>query len=134
MIEEYERSLDELRRIVASTDAFFRKHQINPAIRNKVDLATEELFVNLVTYNTETDSKVQIEMRPHKNGVEISLTDRDVERFDPTAQAREVNIDAPLEERDPGGLGLYLVMKMVDSIHYEYKNRQSKISFKVSAT
>ncbi len=133
MKQEFERNLDELRQIVASTDAFFAEHDIDPTLRNKVDLATEELFVNLVTYNTETDSKVLVEMRPHNNGVEISLTDRDVERFDPTARVKEVDVDAPLEERDPGGLGLYLVMKMVDSIHYEYKNRQSKISFRVSA-
>ena len=133
MKQEFDRNLEELKKIVASTDAFFAEHDIDPALRNKVDLATEELFVNLVTYNTETDSKVLLEMQPLNDGVEISLTDRDVERFDPTARVREVDIDAPLEERDPGGLGLYLVMKMVDSIHYEYKNRQSKISFRVSA-
>ena len=40
-----------------------------------------------------------------------------------------VDTDAPLGERTPGGLGLYLVLKMVDSIHYEYRNRQSKITF-----
>jgi anti-sigma regulatory factor (Ser/Thr protein kinase) len=40
-----------------------------------------------------------------------------------------VDTDAPLSERTPGGLGLYLVLKMADSIHYEYHNRQSKITF-----
>ena len=32
-------------------------------------------------------------------------------------------IDAPLEEREPGGLGLYLVMKMANEIYYEYRDR-----------
>ena len=40
-----------------------------------------------------------------------------------------VDVDAPLENRTPGGLGLYLVLKMADSIHYEYRNRTSKITF-----
>jgi anti-sigma regulatory factor (Ser/Thr protein kinase) len=67
-------------------------------------------------------------MLPHALGLEVRLTDYDVERFDPTSVA-SVDIDAPLDERTPSGLGLYLVMKMVDSIHYEYRNRQSKITF-----
>lgn len=129
MHEKFKRSLKEIRKIVAATAKFFEENGVDPALRNKVDLATEELFVNMVTYNTETREDILIEMKQVGNGVKVSLTDFDVERFDPTEVARDVDIDSPLDERDPGGLGLYLVMKMVDSIHYEYKNRQSKISF-----
>lgn len=131
MKEKFERRLDELKRIVEATGKFFADNGIDRELRHTVDLATEELFVNLVTYNTETQRKILIEMQANNGTVEVSLTDYDVERFDPTARTSTVDPDAPLEERDPGGLGLYLVMKMVDSIHYEYNNRQSKISFKV---
>jgi anti-sigma regulatory factor (Ser/Thr protein kinase) len=93
-----------------------------------VDLCVEELFVNMVTYNTETAADILIEMHTNEQGVKVSLTDYDVERFDPR-QAEDVDIDAPLEQRTPGGLGLYLVLKMVDSIHYEYRNRVSRITF-----
>jgi anti-sigma regulatory factor (Ser/Thr protein kinase) len=128
MKEKFKRSFDELQRIVALTEMFFGEHGIDPALRHVVDLAVEELFVNMVTYNEETDETILIEMLPHDGGVEVSLTDFDVERFDPT-EVRPVDVDAPLEDRTPGGLGLYLVLKMVDSIHYEYRNRQSKITF-----
>ena len=84
--------------------------------------------VNMVTYNIETKEDILIRMVPHDHGIEVSLTDYDVERFDPTS-AGSVDVEAPLDERTPGGLGLYLVLKMVDSIHYEYRNRQSKITF-----
>jgi len=128
MHRKFKRSFDELSRIVAMTEAFFAEHGIDPALRNVVDLAIEELFVNMVNYNTETREDILIEMRPHDHGVEVSLTDFDVERFDPT-EVRAVDVDAPLEERTPGGLGLYLVLKMVDAIHYEYRDRQSRITF-----
>jgi len=128
MKQKFNRSFDELKNIVTMTEAFFREEGLQPGLRNVVDLATEELFVNMVTYNTESDEDILIQMRPHEHGIEVSLTDYDVDRFDPTA-AGPVDINAPLEERTPGGLGLYLVMKMVDSIHYEYRNRQSKITF-----
>jgi len=125
----YSRSFDQIAEIVADTARFFAAENIDDSLRMKVDLSLEELFVNMVTYNTETDRDIVLEMRPIERGVEISLTDYDVERFDPTL-VRDVDVDAPLSERTPGGLGLYLVLKMADSIHYEYQDRTSKITFR----
>jgi anti-sigma regulatory factor (Ser/Thr protein kinase) len=127
--KSYKRSFDQLARIVADTDRFFSEQGIDPSLRMKVDLSLEELFVNMVTYNTETDRDILLEMRPVDSGVEVSLTDYDVERFDPTI-VKHVDVDAPLSQRTPGGLGLYLVLKMADSIHYEYHERTSKITFR----
>jgi len=128
MHRSFGRSFDELKRIVAFTEAFFAEERIDPSLRNIVDLCVEELFVNMVTYNLETDQDVLIELSRHGNGVQVSLTDFNVERFDPR-QVAPVDVSAPLEERTPGGLGLYLVMKMADAIHYEYRDRSSKITF-----
>ncbi|MCP4044865.1 MAG: ATP-binding protein [Gammaproteobacteria bacterium] len=128
MEQRFKRSFNELTNIVTMTESLFLEEELDPTLRNVVDLATEELFVNMVTYNTESKEDILIQMMPHKHGIEVILTDYDVERFDPTS-AGGVDVDAPLDERTPGGLGLYLVLKMVDSIHYEYRNRQSKITF-----
>jgi anti-sigma regulatory factor (Ser/Thr protein kinase) len=128
MQKKYSRNFDQIQEIVADTERFFAEEKIDESLRMKVDLSLEELFVNMVNYNTETDRDILIEMHPIEKGVEVSLTDFDVERFDPT-RAAGVDIDAPLSERTPGGLGLYLVLKMADSIHYEYHQRQSKITF-----
>jgi serine/threonine-protein kinase RsbW len=128
MKQKFNRSFAELKNIVTMTETLFREEGLQPGLRNVVDLATEELFVNMVTYNTESDKDILIQMSPHAHGVEVSLTDYDVDRFDPTVTG-PIDIDTPLDERTPGGLGLYLVLKMVDSIHYEYRNRQSKITF-----
>lgn len=130
MRNRYERSFEELSRIVGDTEKFFASEGVSPSLRTAVDLCIEELFVNMVNYNTETQALILLEMQALEQGVQVSLTDFDVERFDPT-QANDVDIDAPVSERLPGGLGLYLVLKMVDSIHYEYSNRQSKITFTI---
>lgn len=128
MKKEYKRSFDEIQNIVADTARFFEEENIDPSLRLKVDLSIEELFVNMVTYDTETDRNILIEMNPIENGIEVSLSDFNVEPFDPT-KPRDVDIDAPLSERNPGGLGLYLVLKMADSIHYRYHDRTSTITF-----
>lgn len=128
MEQKFKRNFDEIKNIVTMTEALFRQEGLQAGLRTVVDLATEELFVNMVTYNTESSEDILIQMMPHEHGIKVSLTDYNVDRFDPT-NAVAVDVDAPLEERTPGGLGLYLVMKMVDSIHYEYRNRKSKITF-----
>ena len=128
MQRKFKRDFNEIKNIVTMTELVFNELEMNPGLRNVVDLATEELFVNMVTYNTESNEDILIEMVPHALGLEVSLTDYSVERFDPTSAA-SVDVNAPLDERALGGLGLYLVMKMADSIHYEYRNRQSKITF-----
>ena len=130
MNQKFSRSLDELKNIVAQTEQFFADKGVDASLRNVIDLAVEELFVNMVLYNTETTEDILIQMQALDHGVEVSLTDFDVERFDPR-EIEPVDVDAPLNERTPGGLGLYLVLKMVDAIHYEYRNRQSKITIVV---
>lgn len=128
MQQSFGRSLDKLVDIVSFTDRFFSDEELDPSMRYVIDLCVEELFVNMITYNTETSADILIEMKPRGQGVEVSLTDFDVERFDPR-ETEAVNVDVPLEQRTPGGLGLYLVLKMADSIHYEYRDRSSRITF-----
>ncbi len=123
----YPRSIDALELIVADTSRCFHEKGIDASLRGTIDLAIEELFVNMVKYNQGAVHKIVIDIRPIDGGVEVSLTDFDVDRFDPS-QPRPVDIDAPLAEREGGGLGLYLIHKMVDSIQYEYRNRQSRIT------
>jgi serine/threonine-protein kinase RsbW len=127
MRQTFSRTLEELRKIVAFTDRVFAREEIDPSIRYVVDLCVEELFVNINTNNTETEADILIQMRQHDHGVEVSLPDFDVDRFDPR-EVGPVNVTAPIEQRTPGGLGLYLVMKMASSIHYEYRDRTSRIT------
>jgi len=130
MEKMFARNFDEIAHIVEDTERFFAAEGIDPGLRTAVDLCIEELFVNMVTYNKETTRDILLEMKSIPGGLEVSLTDFDVERFDPTV-SRDVDVDAPLAARTPGGLGVYLVLKMVDSIHYEYHDRQSKITFQI---
>ncbi len=96
-----------------------------------VDLAVEELFTNMVKYSTTSDAAVRIDMATVQGGVEVTLTDYDVEAFDVT-RSPDVDMSLPIEQRTPGGLGLYLIRRLVDCIAYEYsaESRQSRITFR----
>lgn len=128
MIGYFKRDFGELDRIVAMTQGEFETHKVDDSIRFVVDLAIEELFTNMVKYNKTTDADIEIRIEGSPQGVEVSLRDFDVDSFDPTRPG-DVDVDAPAEMRTPGGLGIFLVMKMVDSVSYEYKDRISTIRF-----
>lgn len=119
--------------MVAFTESFFVANTLPPDLRNAVDLCVEELFVNMVAYNTETHEPILVELERTGQGIQVALTDFGVERFDPRT-APPVDVTAPVDEREPGGLGLYLVMKMASAIHYEYRDQTSKITLHLDET
>jgi anti-sigma regulatory factor (Ser/Thr protein kinase) len=63
--------------------------------------------------------------------VEVTLTDHDVAHFDVT-QAPAVDTSRPLQEREPGGLGLHLTRRLVDRLQYSYdpQRREARIAFR----
>ena len=127
----FRRSFGSLAEIFAFTEDFFARHGVEAGLLPTVDFTLEELFTNMVKYSPSGDAHVRIDMVTAPGGVEVTLTDYDVERFDVT-QAPDANINLPLEQRRPGGLGLHLIRRLVDSMTYEYskEERRSRITFR----
>jgi len=125
------RQIGQISAIFDFTAEFFGLHAIDRRLLGTVDLALEELFTNMVKYSPETEAAVRIDLVAVDGGIEVSLTDTGVEPFDVT-RAPEVDINAPIDQRRPGGLGLHLVRRLVDHIGYEYEkeSRQSRITFR----
>ena len=95
-----------------------------PAIINKIDLAVEEIFVNIAHYAyNPTVGEAWISASFVDNTLTIIFKDNGKE-FNPIAKA-DPNITLSAEERDIGGLGIFLTKKFMDSVDYEYKNRQN---------
>jgi sigma-B regulation protein RsbU (phosphoserine phosphatase) len=123
----FARSFDQLEALFA----FTKEHVGSEELRRTVDFVLEELFTNVVKYGRRGESPVSIDIRVYPGGVQVGLTDDDADFFDVTA-APEVDVNRPIEERRPGGLGIHLVRKLVDSIDYEYdrERRQARIVFR----
>lgn len=129
MEKTFPRNIDALEAIFAFIERFFAQESIDPALRTGIDLTVEELFTNMVRHNQGGNEEIRLTMERDGDGLVASLTDFDVEPFDPTRGA-PVDITEPLEDRTPGGLGLHLIRKMVDSLEYEYSDRKSTITFR----
>jgi len=127
----FARSFDSLQAIFAFTAEFCSRHGVGAALVPTVDFVAEELFTNMVKYSPKGSPEVRVDMTAIPGGVEMALTDYDVEQFDVT-RAPDVDTAKPIEQREPGGLGLHLIRRMVDSMEYEYspERRQGRTTFR----
>lgn len=92
----------------------------------QVNIAIDELFGNIAhyAYNPETGTAtVRVEVMQNPLSVVITFIDNGVP-YDPLAK-EDPDITQSAEDRQIGGLGIYMVKKSMDSISYEYKEGQN---------
>ncbi len=103
----------------------------------RLELAADELVTNVVTHG-RTGGRVGVDVRVERgsdtSGASLRLVVvDDGPAFDPTAVAPAA-VDAPLEEREAGGLGLHLVAGVADEIVHERDGRNNVTSVMVRIT
>ena len=97
----------------------------------QIDIAIDELFGNIAhyAYNPEIgQATVRVEVIEEPLSVVITFIDNGVP-YDPLAKA-DPDTTLSAEERDIGGLGIYMVKKSMDEITYEYKSGQNILTIK----
>jgi serine/threonine-protein kinase RsbW len=127
MEKKIKKDLSSLNDMFDFIEQYADKNQLNPDIRFALNLAAEEIFTNLVKYNTQSRNDIRITLQKKSDRVILALTDFNVEKFD-INQIKQYNIHQPLPERPVGKLGIPIVKKLMDKVEYEYKNRNSTIT------
>jgi anti-sigma regulatory factor (Ser/Thr protein kinase) len=97
----------------------------------QIDIAIDELFGNIAhyAYNPEIgQATVRVEVIEDPLSVIITFIDNGVP-YDPLAKT-DPDTTLSAEERDIGGLGIYMVKKSMDEITYEYKDGHNILCIK----
>ena len=97
----------------------------------QIDIAIDELFGNIAhyAYNPEVGSAtVRVEVTEDPLAVIITFIDKGIP-YDPLAKA-DPDTTLSVEEREIGGLGIYMVKKSMDDIAYEYKDGHNILKIK----
>ena len=99
--------------------------------RMTIDVAVEELFVNISSYAYDPKigtAVVQVSVHNEPLSVEITFIDNG-KPYDPLAKPDpDVTLDA--DHRQIGGLGIFMVKKSMDDVQYEYKDGRNILTIK----
>ena len=94
----------------------------------QMNLAIEEAVVNVMDYAYPEGVEGYVEVEVWADEQTFVITDSG-KPFDPTTKG-DVDVTLSAEERQIGGLGIYLVRQMMDSIGYEYKDGHNVLTLK----
>ena len=129
----YEVVVEALKENLGEVSAFVDSHleEIDCPIKAQMqlDIAVEELFVNIANYAYASDTgkaTIRLEINEEPLSVSITFIDNGVP-YDPLAKA-DPDITLSAEERAIGGLGIFMVKKSMDDMFYEYKDSQNVLT------
>jgi anti-sigma regulatory factor (Ser/Thr protein kinase) len=110
--------LSELERLNRAFQEFAERHTLSASVRSAASLALEEVIVNVIThgYSGRDDQSILVEIRVANGELVLQIEDQSPV-FDPL-ETPPPDISKPLEQRQPGSLGIHLTRKLMDDVHY----------------
>ncbi len=98
--------------------------------RNEIHLASEEVLVNIISYaypegSAGGDVLIRCTHLPRKSGIRVEFIDSGIP-FNPLLTPAP-DITLPMEKRQIGGLGLFLVENVMDSIEYKRTSKNNHL-------
>ena len=110
-------------------------HSMLPAdcdemLLNQIDLAVEEIFVNIAHYSGAAEATVNCSFDDSVDGglIELSFIDSGTQ-FNPLEKP-DPDLTLSAEEREIGGLGIFLTKKFMDSVEYEFADGKNCLKIK----
>lgn len=108
-------SLDKLWTFITST---CEEYGLAEEIVKDIQLAVDEACSNIINhgYAGMPGGEMSLSLQFEADRVQIEISDQG-RGFNP-AEIPPPDIDAPMSDREPGGLGWYLIQKVMDSVSY----------------
>ena len=127
----FDAAVDQLDEVLAFVTDQLDQLDCPPKHRIQIEVAVEELFVNIASYayrpGTGT-ADVTVEAFDNPKTVEITFKDSGVP-YDPLAK-QDPDISLSADDRQIGGLGIFMVKKTMDDMRYEYKDNQNVLTIR----
>lgn len=116
-------SLEKLDEVLAFVEENLEKNDCPMKVLMQVQIAVEEIFVNIAHYaygSEQGTATIRVEVGGDPLQVIITFIDQGVP-YDPLKK-EDPDISLSAEERQIGGLGIFMVKKSMDDVKYEYKD------------
>ena len=119
LVRHFPRAIESLPALVAFVREFFAARGIDADRAFDVDLVLEELFTNMVRHARGGTSEIEIGLDDDGAVLTMQLRDEGVEPWDPS-QAPIPEVDRPIHERRPGGLGIHFIRRLTRDLRFEH--------------
>ena len=106
-------------------DAWAGRARVPDERRRELMLAYDELASNVANHARHA-TELRLEARRLRSGAVVLVVEDDGAPFDPFRRRRP-RTDQPLEEREVGGLGIFLVRDLATSVEYELRGGRNRI-------
>ncbi|MBO6114551.1 MAG: ATP-binding protein [Lachnospiraceae bacterium] len=100
-------------------------------LRLKLQLAVEEIFVNIASYayvDKTGYAIVKVNVQEEPKAAVITFIDGGI-KYNPL-EKEDPDLNMPLEERTEGGFGIYMVKNIMDDVEYDYVDSQNILTIK----
>ena len=120
--------LDEIPTVITGFEAFAAEHQIPDRLRRSMKLVFDELLSNTISYAFPEggDHSIEVDATLFTDRLEVTVVDDGVS-FDPLTQTPP-DTDLAIEDRDIGGLGIHLVLNVMDETRYARRENLNEIT------
>ena len=109
-------SMETVPQVADFMETEMEKLEVSPKISMKLMIAIDEIYSNIVRYSGATEATVSIEKA--NNTLKLYFKDNG-KPYNPL-DAKDPDITASAEDRNIGGLGVFMVKKMLDNVEYKY--------------
>ncbi len=121
--------LDRLSEVLDFVNGLLEEHECPMRAQMLIEVSLEELFVNIARYAyPEGGGWAEIRAAVADGAASVTLVDAGIP-YDPLAKP-DPDVTLSAEEREIGGLGIYMVKQKMDEMHYEYRDGQNMLTFR----
>ncbi len=109
-------------------ESIIDKLEIVPKVANKINIIFDEIYSNILFYSKATSAELSYKIE--KGSLYLKFEDNGIEYNPLAADEPDITLDA--EERQIGGLGVFMVKKMSKNIGYRYEDGRNILELEVA--
>lgn len=125
-------NIDQLPTLAEQIEQIADEWELSPMLAMNMNLVLEEAITNVIFYafNDQKNHQIDIDFNLNNSKLKLIITD-DGTPFDPT-QKGDPDTTLSVEERQIGGLGIFLIRKIMNEVSYKRENNKNILTLSKS--
>ena len=120
--------VSEIRRLAQAIEGFAERHGVPGKAAHHLVLAADELITNAIQHGGPADGRrIVVTLRREPERVVVEIAHRGV-AFDPVTEAATPDVDAELDDRRVGGLGIHFAKTLLDGLSYVRRGGANRLT------